>query len=230
MLASAIISHARVALDSDSTEIPDANCLVWIAEAEARIFQALRTSGAFRSSVTVNSQTTSALLVVTTVMEITSIHGPNWELVPIDHVAALRVWPKNALPTSSGRVTGPPTHWSVDGQGNCQLWPSPSAVESMIVKGERVYTPVAVVGDTPDFPVVFHPLIAEYCISKGYVLQQDATMAQLVMSRFEGELDVLQRSYNRTSQAARATLGGGRSVGGPGNYYPPDSRLRFPWE
>lgn len=227
-----LIDHVRVALDSDSTEIPDINAIFWINEAEARCYQALKDSAFFRSSTSNNSSTTTALLTVTTVTEPVTISGPSWELVPIDYATALRVWPLNAVPTASARSTGSPTHWSVDyssGAAVVQLWPSPAAVEAFIVKGTRAYTPITAVGNTPDFPTPVHYLLAEYAISKGYVLQQDATMAQLVMARFEGELDILQRQHNRPSLANKYVLGGDRSVEGPGYRYP-EGRLRMPWE
>lgn len=232
MLVSAILTQIRTALDSDSTELPDAFCIYAINEAESRCYQALKDSSYFRSSFTATSSASTAILTVTTVTEPTAIIGPQWELVPIDHQTALRVWPLNAVPTSSSRTTGPPTHWSVDytsGAAVVQLWPSPSAAETMIVKGYRSFTPVTGTGDTPDFPDSVQRLLGEYAISKGYVLQQDATMAQLVMARFEGELDIIQRQLNRPSMANKYTLGGDRSTEGPGYRYP-EGRLRMPWE
>lgn len=232
MLVSAILTQIRTALDSDSTELPDAACIYWINEAEARCYQALKDSAIFRSSTTNAASAATALLTVTTVTEPVAILGPSWELVPIDYETAARVWPLNVLPTSSARSTGSPTHWSVDyssGSPVVQLWPSPAAVENFVVKGTRAYTPVTAVGDTPDFPTPIHFLLGEYAQAKAYVLQQDATMAQLVMARFEGELDILQRQYNRPSLANKYVLGGDRSVEGPGYRYP-EGRLRMPWE
>lgn len=232
MLVSALLTQIRTALDSDSTELPDAACIYWINEAESRCYQALKDSSHYRSSTSNNSSATTALLTVTTVTEPVAINGPSWELVPVDYETALRVWPLNAVPTASTRTTGAPTHWTVDyssGAAVVQLWPSPAAVEAFIVKGTRAYTPIALVGDTPDFPIAVQRLLGEYAISKGYVLQQDATMAQLVMARFEGELDIIQRQLNRPSLANKYTLGGDRSVEGPGYRYP-EGRLRMPWE
>lgn len=232
MLVSAILTQIRTALDSDSTECPDAACIYWINEAEARCYQALKDSSFFRSSFTATSSASTALLTVTTVTEPIALHGPDWELVPIDYETAVRVWPKNSLPTATDRATGAPTHWSVDyssGAAVVQLWPSPSAAQTIYVKGYRTYTPVTAGGDTPDFPASVAFLLGEYAISKGYVLQQDATMAQLVMARFEGELDILQRQLNRTSMANKFTLGGDRNIEGPG-YVWPEGRLRLPWE
>jgi len=232
VLVSAILTQIRTALDSDSTELPDAACIYWINEAEARCYQALKDSSFFRSSFTATSSTSTAILTVTTVTEPTAIIGPQWEVVPIDHETALRIWPLNASPTSSGRTTGTPTHWSVDyssGAAQVFLWPSPTAAESYIVKGYRAYTPITAGGDTPDFPTSVQFLLGEYACAKAYVLQQDATMAQLVMARFEGELDIIQRQLNRTSGANRFVLGGDRSGDGPGYKYP-DGRLRMPWE
>lgn len=232
MLVSAIYTQIRTALDSDSTELPDAACQYWINEAEARCFEGLKNSSFFRSSSANNSATTTAVLTVTTVKDIISILGPQWELVPIDHESALRVWPLNADPTASARTTGTPTHWSIDyasGAPVVTLWPAPTAIESYIVKGYRDYTPSTTGADTPDFPASVAFLIGEYAISKGYVLQQDATMAQLVMSRFEGEFDIIQRQLNRPSAANKYVLGGDRGGYGPGYKYP-DGRLRMPWE
>lgn len=233
MLVSAILTQIRTALDSDSTELPDAACIYWINEAEARCYEALKDSSFFRSSTSNNGSTSTAILTVTTVTEPVAVLGPLWELVPVDFEQAVRVWPYNAVPTAANRTTAAsPTHWSVDyttGAAVVQLWPSPSAVEAYQVKGYRAYTPIAAGGDTPDFPTAVQFLLGEYACAKAYVLQQDATMAQLVMARFEGELDIIQRQLNRPSMANKYVLGGARQADGPGYKYP-EGRLRMPWE
>jgi hypothetical protein len=232
VLVSAILTQIRTALDSDSTELPDAACIYWINEAENRCYEAIKDSSFFRASTANNSSAATALLTVTTVTEPVAILGPLWELVPIDYESALRRWPLNADPTAATRTTGEPTHWSVTyttGAAVVQLWPAPTAVESFIVKGYRAFVPIAAGTDMPDFPTQIQFLLGEYACSKAYVLQQDATSAQLVMARFEGELDIIQRQLNRPSLANRYTLGGDRSIRGPGYRYP-DGRLRMPWE
>lgn len=232
MLVSAILTQVRTALDSDSTELPDAWGIYVINEAESRCYQALKDSSFFRTSDSLSSSTTTALLTLSNVAEPVAIHGPTRELTAIDYETAIRVWPLNSSPTASTRTTGTPTHWSVtyaSGAAVVQLWPSPTAVETYVVKGYRTYTAITATGDTPDFPTSVQRLLGEYAISKGYVLQQDATMAQLVMARFEGELDIIQRQLNRPSLADRYVLGGDRAVRGP-SYHGPVDRLPFPWE
>jgi hypothetical protein len=214
-------------MDSDSTELPDTLLQVWVAEAENRMFQVVEDSDRFVAYEQANSATTTALLTLATVILPITVHGPNWMLKPIQHERALERWPLNYLPTSASRTTGPPTHWSFDADGAMWLWPSPSAVEVMKVSGSRAFVPVAgVTSATPDFDVSMHPLIGEYLCARAYELQQNVTSANLKMSRFEGELDALQRRMNRPSKANNTVLGGERAK----NPQSPTWRLRFPWE
>lgn len=222
------IDYARTALDSDSTELPDALMIQWFRMAEARIFEALETAIGGRTSGTITASTSTAILPVTGMNRVNRVNGPLWELIPIEHEEAMRRWPLNRIATDSGRVTGTPTHWSSDYEGNVWLWPSPAAADTFRCSGEKTYTPITTAASTIDtvFPADVLALFGDYMVAKGYVLQQNPPMAQLVMQRFEGELDIQQRRFNRVNRDRAATLGGERSRS-PVHF--PD-RLRYPFE
>lgn len=234
MLISEIITFVQTSLDSDSDELPDALCLVWVQEAFNRIMHELVAAGVERGYQTKAATAgTSTLSLTTAVSDIQQVVGPSYTLEPISFERGLDMFPLNATEASAS-VTGQPIYWSRmpnsapnETTSKIWLWPAPSSADTYGVwyalqsADASAYT----TSSTPGVPKVFMPLIGEYLCARGYELQQNAQMAVVKMNRFEAELDLLAREFARASKAQTITIGGERST-----HLEVPSRLRFSWE
>lgn len=98
--------------------------------------------------------------------------------------------------------SGSPTHWSW-WDDTVRLYPTPSSVETVYVRGIRNPTdfPETMDGSPsdlnvyPDLPAPFHPLLSMYAASKAYMQQEDPMMAAQYDRLFQVELDNLARRF-----------------------------------
>lgn len=230
MDVAAIFTYVRTSLDSDSDEMPDTLLGVWLNAAENRIYKAVGTSERLWSArQTLTGTGATQAFTMTSITEPRVVSGPMWELEPIPHLVALQEWPRNRTegsPLHYGNVT----HYSVDDQtGKIWFWPAPILNDTYIVTGLKTpaITDFSVTSNTPLLPQRYHSLIGEYMVARGYEMQQNSAMASMKMSRFEGELDELQRADNRPQKSGITVLNGvlmrkpHRRIG---------PRLAWPWE
>lgn len=222
-------------MDSDSDELPDTLCLVWIQQAFNRIMQELLSAGKLRAIQTKTSTASVSTLSLTTpVSDIQQIAGPTFVLEPISFERALEMFPLND-DSAAPVTTGTPAYWSRpptvspdETTSKVWLWPAPAAAESYSISyvaqadDAGAYT----TSSTPGVPKEFHAIMGEYLCSRAYELQQNAQMAVVKMNRFEAELDLLARRYRRETKANLVTLGGDRAR----RQTTDPTRLRFNWE
>lgn len=231
MDVAAIFSYVRTSLDSDSDEMPDALLGVWLNAAENRIYEAVGTSERLWSArQTLTGTGATQAFTLSTITEPRIVSGPMWELEPIQHAAALQEWPLNRTEGTPSHV-GNATHYSMDDQtGKIWFWIAPSSGQTYIVTGLKTpaVTDFTTTSNTPALPQRYHSLIGEYMVARGYEMQQNSAMASLKMSRFEGELDVLQRADNRVQKSDTPVVMNGVELRKPRRRIGP--RLSWPWE
>ena len=94
-------------------------------------------------------------------------------------------------------TSGDPWEWSF-WNDTVRLYPTPSAAETIYVRGVRFPTDFGVGsadGDTPDLPEAFHAVLCTYAIARAYLQQEDPVMAQQYQTQFAIELDNVARRY-----------------------------------
>ena len=90
-----------------------------------------------------------------------------------------------------------PWEWSL-WDDTVRFYPTPSSVETIYVRGFRnakAFGNGVADNVTPDLPDPFHPVLTTYAIAKGYLQQEDPTMAAQYMQNFRIELDNVARRY-----------------------------------
>jgi hypothetical protein len=199
--------YVRSFLDTDETELPDVLLDVWRREAEQRIQRASSSWTFFDDEWTLNTVADTASYVmadvspVSTIDEITSITGESWRLKPLAHEAAVQRW----TPLTS--ISAEPAFWS-EYAGSIYLWPTPDDAYALSLRGKRQPLAAATAGDEPDLPDEFHELVGEYMLARAYEQQDDDIMSVQKFNRFEVELDLLRRRYERADKGGVQILGG----------------------
>lgn len=94
-------------------------------------------------------------------------------------------------------TSGSPWEWSF-WNDTVRLYPTPSAVETVYVRGLRKADSFGVGSSdstTPDLPEPFHPVLVTYATAKAYLQQEDPTMANQYHAQFLADLDNVARRY-----------------------------------
>jgi hypothetical protein len=224
-----IYGIARATLDSDSDELTDSLMGAWTNMAELRIYAALeRSLKVFGAQDTLTPDGT-ADFAPATVTHPMYVNGPNFQLEQIPHQEALLRWPLNRV-AATPSTPGTATHWSWDQVGQkVWLWPAPATGSgTLLLTGTKtpVATATTVTSTALTLPDRYVNLIVEYLVAKGAEMQQNLSLANQKLSRFEAELDLLVREDTRAQTASVVTINGGRSRGPEW----PLGRLRYAWE
>lgn len=221
-------TFVREHLDSDSEELPDSLLDVYRREATNRIELSSQRWSFYESEFSFDTvagdQTyplTSFSVTIGTktsyLDSVLGVEGPTWRLDPIGHESARE---RFAATTYQGR----PRWWSLWAD-TIYLWPTPTAIESFVVRGYRSPLEATASSDLPDLPSEFHTLIAEWMLGRAYMQMDDERMGMQFLAAVEGQLAVLRERYETSHRAGMSIMGGKRR--GPAF---DQGRLLYPWE
>jgi len=211
---STVYGIARATLDSDSDELTDALMGAWTSMCEQRIYAALeRSLRVFGAQDTITPDGTSDYSP-STVTHPMYVSGPNYLLEQIPHQEALEQFPLNRVAATPSN-TGPATHWSWDEVGQkVWLWPAPTTGSgTYLLTGTKtpVLTDTSSTSNSFTLPARYVNLIVEYLVAKGAEMQQNLSLANQKLSRFEAELDLAVRQDTRSQTASVIAINGGTS-------------------
>ena len=214
MTAGAIRSFVRTHLDVDVDELPNELLDVFMRDAVIRIISYFDESPVWLQSeynfTTVVGQqsydldSTAGMIVPTALQTIDDVRGPFYSLTPRPHRQVRSEYREDA-------PTGRPQQYSVWGR-SLYLWPTPSQAESYWVTGIRQpnWDWLTSANQTPDLPEEFHPLIAQWALSRSYAQQDDPQMADFYRGEFSTELKNLSKRWRANLTAQPLVLNGGR--------------------
>lgn len=215
MTASAIRSFVRTHLDVDSDELPNELLDLFMRDGAIRIISFFDESPVWLQSeyyfYTVADQqaydldSTAGMTSPTPLQSVDDVRGANFSLTPRDH-RQIRSEYRDDAP--SGR----PQAFSQWGR-TLYLWPAPATTNDYFwVTGIRQpdWDWVTSSDQTPDMPEEFHPLIAQWALSRSYAQQDDPEMANFYRSEFSTELKNLAKRWRGTVTAQPLIMNGGR--------------------
>ena len=214
MTAGAIRSFVRTHLDVDVDELPNELLDVFMRDAVIRIISYFDESPVWLQSEyyfwTVEGQqaydldATAGMTLPTPLQAIDDVRGPDYSLTPRPHRQVRSEYRDDA-------PTGRPQQYSVWGR-SLYLWPAPSEVDYFWVTGIRQpdWDWLTSADQTPDLPEEFHPLIAQWALSRAYAQQDDPQMADFYRGEFSTELKNLAKRWRANLTAQPLVLNGGR--------------------
>lgn len=190
-------TFVRSALDTDSTDLPDALLDRYLIDGSDRV-ESFSNSWTFREvdySLSVVSGTQTYKLRAPTrnagftanVARITDIRGTTISLEPRAHDMA-RNW------FTSTVTSGTPRWYSVWAD-NLYLWPKPASSATYSVTGYRDGIDWVGTSAAPDFPDEFHELIAWWGVSMSYAREGDPGMSGYYADRFNEALNRRSESF-----------------------------------
>ena len=221
MTASDIRTYVRDHLDVDDSDIPDSLLNVWMRDAVIRIISFfdespvwLQVERTFTTSPNVQSYDLENTLglgsivvpILLPLQAIDEVRGPNYSLSPRSH---RQVRESYRVDAPSGR----PQEFSQWGT-KIFLWPKPADAEVYYVLGIR--RPdwnwlTSTVNPVPDLPEEFHPLVAQWTLSRADAQQDDPDMANLYRGEFGAELSNVASRWIGDVTALPMIMNGGRS-------------------
>lgn len=151
------------------------------------------------------------------------VRGPLYSLTPRPH-RQIR---------SEYRVDAPasrPQNYSIWGR-KLYLWPKPADAETYNILGIRRpdWDWITSGTATPDVPEEFHPLIAQWTLSRAYAQQDDPEMADFYRSEFTSELSNISTRWINNLTAQPLIMNGGR-ISEPYRTQRTLGPLTYPWE
>lgn len=216
-----VLSH----LDTDSTELPDTLLDSYRVEGENRIQLASQRWSFYEAtwSLTTVASTRAYALADLAVfgvvpVDVFAIQGPRWRLEPRSNESMEE---RFEFTTAAGQ----PRFWS-QWAGSINLWPTPDAVYTMTVRGQRSPIVRTAADLSPDLPAEFHPLVAQWMLGRAYQQQDDVSTSPMLFRQFEDQLQVLRKRYEVVGRAGVRTLGGTKQSG----LSRTNGRLLYPWE
>lgn len=222
MTVQALRDYVRTHLDTDSTELPDSLLDAYMNEAIDQIARSEQRWQFFEtvwSFSTVGQQRAYPLSGIdSTVDEVIAVQGPRWRLDPHAHELMQEQY-------EFSNWSSEPRFWSQWG-GSLYLWPTPSGVYSMSVRGYRKPVPPSGAAATPDLPAEMHDLVGTFMLARAYQQQDDEVMSDRFMQAFEQGLNRFRKRYVSAHRGGVRTIGGHQ--GSPANRL--TGRLVFPWE
>lgn len=216
MDATAIRQFVRTHLDVDATELSSDLLDVFMRDAVIRIISFFNESPTWLqvqySFTTIpgtqeySLDSTSGLTSPTPLQSIDEVRGPLYSLTPRPHRQIRSEYRTNA---PSAR----PQFFSVWGR-SLYLWPSPSDAYTMQILGVRRpnWDWITSGSGTPDTPEEFHPLIAQWTLSRAYAQQDDPQLADFYRSEFAGELRNIASRWTDNLTSQPLVMNGGRRV------------------
>lgn len=224
----------RAALDTDTTDLPDALLDRYILDGSNRI-DSHSNEWSFRAvDYTFNTVNgTQAYLirgaslvsgVTLPVVNVTDVRAPNWSLRPGDHQKLRRDWRATSTNKSN------PTDWTLWGN-SIYLWPIPGSVQAISITGYRDGIDWVTLGASskPDFPDDFHEMIAWWALNRAHAREGDAQMSDFYRSEFGAALK--DRADNWTQGLdAQPLVVGGRQAASPWRTQTALGPLIYPWE
>jgi hypothetical protein len=220
MTALEIKTYVRDHLDVDSLDIPDSLLNVWMRDAVIRIISFFDESPVWlqveRTFTTVPNQQSYDLEatvglgdivapgILLPLQAIDEVRGPNFSLSPRSHRQVRESYRADA---PSGR----PQEFSQWGT-QLYLWPKPADAEVYSVLGIRRpdWDWITSTAGVPDLPEEFHPLVAQWALSRGYAQQDDPDMANLYRGEFGAELSNIASRWMGDVTALPMVMNGGR--------------------
>ena len=222
MTATEIKTYVRDHLDVDDTDIPDSLLNVWMQDAVIRIISFfdespvwLQVERTFTTSPNVQSYDLEDTLglgsieapILLPLQSIDDVRGPHYSLLPRSH--------RQVRESYQGIVTsGRPLEFSQWGT-KLFLWPKPADAEVYSVLGIRrpdwdwLTVTATNPNPTPDLPEEFHPLVAQWALSRGYAQQDDPDMANLYRGEFGAELSNIASRWMGDVTASPMIMNGG---------------------
>ncbi len=224
----------RSALDTDTTDLPDALLDRYILDGSNRV-DSHSNEWAFRAvdytiATVIGTQsyrikgTPLAAGVTYPINKVVDVRGPNWSLMPKDHQRQRREW----RATTTNKST--PSEWTLWGDF-LYLWPTPGTVVNVSITGYRegIDWVSAGAASKPDFPDDFHELIAFWALNRAHAREGDAQMSDYYRSEFASALKERAAAWVAGQDAQPLVVGGAgtteqwRARNGMGP-------LIFPWE
>ena len=214
MTVSDIRSFVYSHLDVESDELPSSLLDVFMRDAVIRIISFFNESPTWLqveySFTTVPEQqaysldATSGLTTPTPLQAIDEVRSPLFSLTPRSHRQVRASYRTDA---PSGR----PQDFSVWGR-TLYLWPKPVDAEAFSVLGVRQpdWDWVSSGSTTPDVPEEFHPLIAQWTLSRAYAQQDDPEMADFYRGEFVSELGNIASRWTANLTSQPLVMNGGR--------------------
>ena len=222
MTVQALRDYVRTHLDTDSTELPDSLLDVYMNEGIDQIARASERWSFYEDLWTFSSVKGQRAYPLDsldpTIDVVTSVQGPRWRLDPHSHE-----WAQEQFQWSNW--TSQPRYWT-RWADSLYLWPTPSSVQTITIRGYR--KPVAPSGAsaTPDLPGEMHDLVGSFMLARAYAHQDDEVMADRFRQDFEQGLSRFRKRYESARRGGTRTIGGNRRS----PFARASGRLIFPWE
>ena len=213
MSASAIRTFVYDHLDVDADELPTSLLDMFMRDAVIRIISFFNESPVWLqveySFDSVPSQqaydldATAGMNNPAPLQSIDEVRGPSYSLQP-------RIHRQVRSEFRSDSPSGRPQQWSAWGR-SLHLWPVPSSVETFSVLGTRQpnWDWISEGSSVPDCPEEFHPLIAQWTLSRAYAQQDDIEMADFYRSEFVSELKNIASRWTSNITAQPMVMNGG---------------------
>lgn len=219
-----IRDQVRNTVELDSTDIADTILDLFIQEGFDRIAREERRWSFYEANYTFSTVGGQRAYTFTsidpTLAEVDGLEHSSWMLMPISHQLAQGQY-------AGSNVQGTPTNFSI-WNNSIYLWPTPSDVRTISVRGYRSPTDWVSqgAGAQPDLPSDFHPLIVLWALGRAYMQQDDAGMGQMLRQMFNEQFSVIGDSYKRPMVAEPSIIGS--THGTSFSTIPP--RLRYPFD
>lgn len=213
-------------LDLDEDEIPTTLLDMWAREATRKIVRSRKRWPFLQASwtlATVDADATYPLTDLTpSVDEIVSIVAPDRRLIWAGYDSA----ESHFLPDSEN--SGTVMWWSVWGD-TLTLWPTPTGVTNMILRGYRQVDDWVAdgAGAEPDLPEDFHDLIRLHMLASALSQQEDLELASKYANDFTGDLERLKKDFGTGPLTQPMIIGGNY---GRRDHAAREYRLRYSWE
>ncbi len=227
-------SYIRSIVEIDSSDISDDILNRFLGEGYDQIVYSEKRWPWYEASTTFNTVGSTSDYTLATagagitngLREISALRTNNHVLTFLGRDDGDIVYPLDS--SSSGDVY----YWSFWAD-NVRLYPTPSAAQTIYVRGYKNPSPFgagSVNGTSPsDFPEPFHIVIATYGISRAYEQQEDLDMAASYMNSFIRELDNL-RARHLDVPAPQPLVLNDRSASRWRSQSAMPNRLRYSWE
>lgn len=197
--------YARLFLDTDSVDLPDALCDVFIAEAVDNIARASMRWRFYEATFPFNSAPGIAeyplVTIAPTASDVTALQGPNFALRQIGQAAALKEFTFNSVAGAN------PRKWVRWGD-SIFLYPTPSVAQAFTLVGYRNPVQPTSGSTFPDLPDEFHPIVAKWTLALAYQQQDDTYSSQLLLSEASQSVQALRKRYESVQAGGPSVMGG----------------------
>lgn len=215
-----IKQYVRDYLDADATDLPDSFFNIWIPESYSFMVDEDE-SWPWFSEIVPNWQTTPGQNTYDSPLSVVeSIEFSMWQLRYLDQNQAERLFP----PSWVG--SGQPQAFSFPTGSTIRIWPPPTAIFDLSVRGFRAPADFLKGGDgaIPDCPDEWHPVLAKGVLAQAIAQQGDLETYAAMQKEFEVKTAELK------SREIRAPRPGLKVLNGGPRYITAPPTLRFPFD